>query len=239
MGAGRRDDPAGGRRAAVRGPRRISAGRFTTRSFAGGSGSFSQARTGSRGLGRSGGRLGLDGGKDDCAACVAGSRGAGGRGGSGAAAGAGLGRGGAAVSGGPRGAGRGATGSPRTRDVLGGSAGAGALGGIARETRGVSALRGSPQISHSVQSGVLSAPQIGQRMRSRMSASSPAHAGSVSSSASNSAPHRGHVGSPVATKAPQLPQAVASGAIGSWQTGQRARACFPGMSDRTIRGTEP
>src|SRR3989304_867505 len=105
MGAGRRDDPAGGRRAAVRGPRRISAGRFTTRSFAGGSGSFSQARTGSRGLGRSGGRFGLDGGKDDCGACVAGSRGAGGRGGSGAAAGAGFGRRGAAGIGGrvPRG----------------------------------------------------------------------------------------------------------------------------------------
>src|SRR3989304_6088771 len=119
MGAGRRDDPAGGRRAAVRGPRRISAGRFTTRSFAGGSGSFSQARTGSRGLGRSGGRFGLDGGKDDCGACVAGSRGAGGRGGSGAAAGAGVGRGGAA------GAGGGGAGGGGGRGGWGAAAGAG------------------------------------------------------------------------------------------------------------------
>src|SRR3989337_1340967 len=131
MGAGRRDDPAGGRRAAVRGPRRISAGRFTTRSFAGGSGSFSQARTGSRGLGRSGGRLGLDGGKDDCGACVAGSPGAGGGGGWGAAAGAGFGRRGTAVIGGrvSRGGGAGAGAAFSTAFGATRSGGRGAVGG--------------------------------------------------------------------------------------------------------------
>src|SRR5207249_4484279 len=31
------------------------------------------------------------------------------------------------------------------------------------------------------------------------------------------------------TKAPQFPHSVSSGGIGSWQTGQRTRACFPGI----------
>ena len=145
--------------------------------------------------------------------------------------------------------------------------------------------RGSPQISHSFQAGSLSAPQTGQRTRSRMSFSRRGGA----SSSSNSAPHRRQRlsrgatkdpqfvqmyrspssepcktrsrsrfsscrgwrkplskrarafsrGMPKArerrttassiTKAPQFPHSVSSGGIGSWQTGQRARGCFPGI----------
>ncbi len=64
--------------------------------------------------------------------------------------------------------------------------------------------RGPPQTSHSSSSGSLSAPQMGQRRKSRMSSSMSSTIGSVS----NSAAHRGHVVSPDATKPPQFVQMI-------------------------------